>query len=477
MDGMGGRAGQLALKIIKYAQSAVLMNMRFLSPALFRFRYLAAEDFMVSGGAALATDGSDLYYDPYALIGGYREEPPSLARALLHTVLHCVFAHPFVTAALNRNLWDLSCDIAIERIISEFGVNSLSCKKEIEQAEPIKTLDAHIKPFTAEKIYRYFLDNPENAGQFLESAQIFSADDHVLWYKFKKQNDDNGDDGENDDEDEDEADGESGGDAESDDSDDTENGGGSTREELKELWKDIAGRIQVDIETFSKEHGDQAGTMMQNIKDVTREKYDYAAFLRRFSVLGEAVRINDEEFEYIYYTYGLKLYGKMPLIEPLEYKEVHLIKDFVVAIDTSGSVQGELVQAFMKKTYNILKQTESFFMRINLYIIQCDAQIQEVKKIAALEEFDDYLKTTTIKGLGGTDFRPVFGYVDELIKKGELANLRGLVYFTDGYGTFPEHKPAYDAAFVFVDEIHGEFINPRIPPWAMKLVLKPDEIS
>jgi predicted metal-dependent peptidase len=51
----------------------------------------------------------------------------------------------------------------------------------------------------------------------------------------------------------------------------------------------------------------------------------------------------------------------MPLIEPLEYKEVRRIKDFVIAIDTSGSVSGEEVQTFLQKTYNILLQENSFF--------------------------------------------------------------------------------------------------------------------
>lgn len=54
----------------------------------------------------------------------------------------------------------------------------------------------------------------------------------------------------------------------------------------------------------------------------------------------------------------------MPLIEPLEYKDVKRIKEFVIAIDTSGSTSGELVQRFVEKTYNILKQEESFFSKL-----------------------------------------------------------------------------------------------------------------
>ncbi|MCQ2559045.1 MAG: VWA-like domain-containing protein, partial [Oscillospiraceae bacterium] len=232
-------------------------------------------------------------------------------------------------------------------------------------------------------------------------------------------------------------------------------------------------KLQMDMETFSKNQGDRAGGLMQNLKEVNREKYDYTAFLKKFAVMGEAMKINDDEFDYIFYTYGLKLYKKVPLIEPLEYKEVKKIKEFVIAIDTSGSTSGDLVQTFLQKTYNILKSTESFFSRINLHIIQCDAEIQEDAKITTQEEFDSYLKHMKIRGLGGTDFRPVFQYVDQLQKAGEFTNLKGLIYFTDGWGTFPARKPDYDTAFVF---IRDDYYNPEIPSWAIKLVLEKEDI-
>lgn len=231
--------------------------------------------------------------------------------------------------------------------------------------------------------------------------------------------------------------------------------------------------MQIEIEAFSKEKGDTRGSFIQNLNAVNREKYDYTQFLKKFSVMGEAMRVNDDEFDYIFYTYGLKLYERMPLIEPLEYKEVKRIKEFVIAIDTSGSVSGELVQKFIQKTYNILKNEESFFTKINLHIIQCDTDIQEDRKITSQEEFDDYLATMKLHGFGGTDFRPVFAYVDKLIQSKEFTNLKGLIYLTDGYGDFPARKPPYETAFVFIDD---EYNNPDVPPWAIKLVLPSDEI-
>ena len=250
----------------------------------------------------------------------------------------------------------------------------------------------------------------------------------------------------------------------------------SASQPLKHEWRDVAEHIQVDLEHFAESRrmqGLMPGGFIQNLREVNRERYDYTAFLKKFAVMGEAMRVNDDEFDYIYYTYGLKLYKKLPLIEPLEYKEIKAVKEFVIAIDTSASTSGELVQRFVQKTYNILKQEESFFTKINLHIIQCDAAIQEDKKITSQEEFDNYLKTMQIRGLGGTDFRPVFSCVDRLIKEKEFTNLKGMIYFTDGWGTFPARQPDYQAAVVYVGE---DYNNPQVPVWAIRLVLRPEEI-
>ena len=213
---------------------------------------------------------------------------------------------------------------------------------------------------------------------------------------------------------------------------------------------------------------------MAVLGEVNREKVDYAAFLRRFAVLGENVQINDDEFDYVFYTYGMKLYGRMPLIEPLEYKEVKRVREFVIALDTSESVAGELVQTFVNKTWNILKQTDNFFTKVNVHIIQCGAKVEEDVRITSQDEFDAYMQRMVLRGFGGTDFRPVFKHVDELVAQHEFSNFKGLIYFTDGYGTFPAVSPEYESAFVFVD--NGREI-PDVPPWAVKILMTQTDIE
>ena len=248
---------------------------------------------------------------------------------------------------------------------------------------------------------------------------------------------------------------------------------GEEQKELEDRWKEISERMLVDLETASREWGDRSDAMVQGIKKVNRDKYDYATFLEKFSTLREDIQINDDEFDYVYYTLGMERYGNIPLIEPLEYKEVRKVRDFVIAIDTSGSCAGEVVQKFLDKTFSIFSQQENFFRKINLHIIQCDAEIQEAVKITDKTEFEDYIRNLEFKGFGGTDFRPVFAYVDHMLEEGEFDDLKGLIYFTDGNGTYPKRRPAYETAFIFVDDDEFEY---QVPGWAMKLVLETGDI-
>ena len=80
-------------------------------------------------------------------------------------------------------------------------------------------------------------------------------------------------------------------------------------------------------------------------------------------MLKEEVSIDPDAFDPVFYTFGLEMYGNMPLIEPLETREVHRIEDFVIVIDTSMSCSGELVLRFLEETCSVLSSSESFFIR------------------------------------------------------------------------------------------------------------------
>ena len=246
-------------------------------------------------------------------------------------------------------------------------------------------------------------------------------------------------------------------------------------EQSEKDWEDIAKQIEMNLETFSKEWGEEAGSLMASLSIANRKKYDYTSFLQRFMTTSEDMKVNDDEFDLIFYTYGLKLYGNMPLIEPLEYKDTERIRDFVIAIDTSESVRGDLVRRFLEHTFSILKKSESFGNEVNIHVIQCDAKVQTDDKITDLRDVDALMEKFYIRGMGGTDFRPVFDYIERLRREEDLTNLKGMLYFTDGIGRFPEKTPDYDVAFVFMD--NEEAFSPKVPPWAMKVVLDEQGIN
>ena len=467
------KAAKLSNRIIHLAQNTLLLNLRFMDSAIFRLSPKAAE-------TTLATDGRYIYYGTEYILKRYKSEQNQVVRDVLHVILHCIFRHSFVGSSIDIPIWNLAADIAVEEIIRSLNIQNVFTNNAKAQEKILDDLRGSMKTLSAEHIYRYYKDKGIDYLQAEKIRTLFISDDHSNWYNPEEQFRLSGQQSNNSSSQKQngssrQKDAPSGDNSSQADENDTATSPSleTSKEELEKEWESVSRRIQMDMETFSKDRGSQAGNMIQQLRELNRERYNYDVFLKKFAVMGEAMQINDDEFDYIFYTYGLKLFGNVPLIEPLEYKDVKRVREFVVAIDTSGSTSGELVQRFLEKTYNILKNTESFFSKINLHIIQCDAAIQEHIKITNQAEFDDYIKGLTIKGLGWTDFRPVFTLVDDLIAQGEFTHLKGMIYFTDGYGVFPSQKPTYETAFAF---IRNEYDNPEVPPWAIKLVLNNEDI-
>lgn len=501
----------VAHDILEEARSALAVHFRFLDQALWRMPLEPSFDMY-----GIASDGVRLVYDPVYVVDRFKISPNGVVRDVLHCLFHCIFRHPFMLYSVLRQVWDVSCDIAIEAMLLDLVGEAFPSNFDRRAREALKFIRTQIDgPVTAERLY-WFFSNDGSHIDLVSLSPMFRHDLHGLWYGAEEEQG-RGDmeatvsrdanaappegapaqqsleteqlDAVSDgpvavprpetEEEEAASPSDSSGENESPADGAESDAGGSQpdalpgptpeeRERAQREWEDVSRRMQVELETHLARQGEGAGNLIVGLAALNREKHDYGEFLRRFATLHERMKVNDNEFDYIYYTYGLKRYGNMPLIEPLEYKEDRQVHDFAIAIDTSESCSGAVVQAFMRKTYNILKQQESFNNRVNVHIIQCDAQVQEDTKITSLEQLELYLEDFELKGFGGTDFRPVFDYVDLLIEKGEFTDLRGLVYFTDGEGTFPRRAPRYDAVFAFLDDGYSD---PPVPPWALKVIL------
>ena len=463
-------ADELAAQVLLLAQSRLTADLRFLSSALEQLKPIPvpALDTLFAG------DGRCLYYCPETLLRTFRAQQSVPTRALLHVTLHFLLGHPFQRQEMDHRLWNLACDIAAEEVIRELEIPSCALPNDAAQDSWRSRLQDACPHLTAEAIYNFLLERQYPADVLAELTQLFSRDSHALWYAAPRPGSRPAPNGQLLPAGEDE-----------DLTNETELRKADTRDEtlqqmqqrqketLRKQWKQLARQAKTDLETFSRRHGKRAGALMDGLEPVTFEECDYTDFLRRFGAQNEVLQLSEDEFDLIYYTYGLRTYGNIPLVEPLEYRDDKRIREFVIAIDTSGSVQGDIVQSFLQRTCDVLRQSGSFTERVEIYLIQCDAEVQSVERLTSLDQLHELIPRLKLRGFGGTDFRPVFAYVDRLLEEKKLTNLNGLLYFTDGVGTYPEKSPAYKTAFIFNRDDH---ISPHVPSWAIRAVLTTDNI-
>ena len=447
-----GAADELAAKVLGLTRAALLADNHFLAAAIGRLR---TQPFDLQD--PLATDGRFLAYDASRLLGLFAQLQSPPTHDLLHAVVHCLFLHPYVDAAVDRRLWDLACDIAAERVVAEvLGVRP--GPGGLERVQVIQRIgrDLGRRP-DAERIYAQ-LRRGAWAAQVGHWTDLMHSDSHELWYASVTapgQGEGQGN-----------AEGEAGADQQS--TPREGRGAHASSDQQKNEWRNVATSMAVDLQTVSARRGQQLGGLVDDLHAACEKRVDYAHFLRRFAQPGEAMRVNDEEFDQVFYTYGLHLYKDVPLIEPLEYREERRIREFVIAIDTSESVQGQAVRQFVGATFDILATTRAFFEQVHVRILQCDQQVTSDERICSPAELERWGRSMLMKGGGGTDFRPAFAYVDALVEEGAFRNLAGMLYFTDGLGTYPDWIPTYPVAFVFYDEN----VKPEdVPPWAYQVNL------
>ncbi len=444
------RLGQIGQEILSICRDELYFSMRFMDVALSSFIYTMDPEVSPFG-----TDGSRIYYHPRELGGLYRENRILANRGYLHMVLHCIFRHIWKTGGDHtldirntggdnsdagdgdrKRYWDLSCDIAAEHIIDGCDLRPVRYSRSLLRRETYRKLELSGHVLNAERIYRLLSEWGLTEKELTMLEEEFYVDDHRYW------------------------------------------GNGDRRrppdQQMQKRWKDIDEKMETDLETFSKETAEQNGDFLDELKVENRGRHDYREFLRKFAVFREELKADPDTFDYGFYSYGMELYGNMPLIEPVETREAHRIEEFAVVIDTSMSCSGELIGRFLEETYRVLTENESFFRKVNIHIIQCDEKVHQDVQITSAEELEDYMEHFRLYGEGGTDFRPAFEYVEELREKKVFTDLKGMIYFTDGYGIYPAGTPAWKTAFVFLED---DYRDADVPPWALKLILRKEEIT
>lgn len=125
--------------------------------------------------------------------------------------------------------------------------------------------------------------------------------------------------------------------------------------------------------------------------------------------------------------------------------------NIVVAVDTSGSISNEELTKFTSETHSILTSVAS----VKMILIDCDIKIQNIVEIENGQSLDGTKlpwEGRPWTGRGGTSFIPVFEHVEEQGWNPEL-----LIYFTDGYGSFPTSEPMYPVVWIMTTDLQPPF--------------------
>ena len=249
--------GDAATEIVSAAASRLCLDMRFLSRAVLSLR-TAVEP----GEGRPCCDGRTVTFRRDTVISSFRNEPNSVTRDLAHSVLHCVLGHG---SPGNPPETDLAEDMLVEYVLDCLDTPHTSVPGRDDRMFACERQFAKAGAPSADLLSQVVRDT--SPWQLESHRKMFVRDDH------------------------------------------------SHRGALDDsVWRELSQQVMAEVEGFVRDDEGRTGALMSILRIRNRRRYDYRSFLRKFMTSRTVVRESQTEFDPIYYTYGLSVYGNMPLI-------------------------------------------------------------------------------------------------------------------------------------------------------------------
>lgn len=399
------------------------------------------------------TDGCSIFYSPIKTIKAFRSKRmKDLEYRYMHIMAHGLLGHYSMAEEYECNpLMHAVMDYKVYLFLLTLGMTN---------TEPPK-MGFGSSSKSLKKIYKDVSADIRQKKEMLETQKIIGQDDYKIWTRgrkyhmyFKAE--------------------EQGGEASS---------AADKWNKLRSSMLLKGGKGSGDLISEIKEQGNDSkgyGSESLSEEEVVRAKtfaqVEYKNVLRKFFKLRESSKENIEAIDKALYAWGFDQYGDVAFIEPEAESMKPQIETIVLAIDTSGSCEGDIIEQFMAESRELFRSISKVGFR-EFVVLQCDVSIQKAdtyKNPAQFPKMSDFNVGQKMYGFGGTDFNPVFDYVDELIQNGHEVDC--LIYLSDGMGRFPEKEPeGYKTFFVMP---YDEFDNNNIlfgditPDWVEKIYLK-----
>ena len=383
----------------------------------------------------LWTDGETLYYHPETVVRDYVARKDDIAAQILHIVIHGLMGHFTKRRGHNEAIFDAAADLKACDFMDRLDV-PLSKRWKVAEAKKLRAFEK-----ISLEVACQLPATEQQAAEMIESAAPFHMDDHRAWTK----NSGHG-------------------------------GAKALRGELEKMWNDVAVQVAQRMGgRTDKRYGHLSGKLSEYYCVAQESSVSYTEMLRRFCVKRERQEIDPDSINAIWYHVGMELMGDAPIVEPEEVREDAPALELAVALDTSGSCEGEIMRGFLSELLAILRDAGG--PRMEFTLIQCDAKIQSVQTLTREDTVEQVMRGMTISGFGGTDFRPVFEYIEKERAAADGKRFRGLLYLSDGCGSFPRQKPDYPVVFLFPEEegCGWGFGSGSVPAWVTRAYITEEQ--
>lgn len=388
---------------IKKANMGLILNKPFYASLLFSLEF--KED---SNCESCETNGKTLWYNPDFVSGLTTDE---LQGVLAHETLHVAYCHHTRRGKRDHTKWNVATDYAINALLLD---DKFVLPKD-------RLYEPGFKDKSAEEIYSLLPD---------EDSQKSDEDNQESERDNQKGDDQESDaDNQKSDENQKKDPGGCGGVVDAPTTDD---------KELEDLEFN-AQQAVIQAAFIAQAQSKCPEYIKRILDDILKPRINWKEALSQFL---STISRNDYSWLFPNTRYlhtGLYL----PSLRSEEPGRVILI------IDTSGSIDDELIKQFSGEVQEILN-----IFKISLTIIYCDDLVRSVQYL----EPDDEIKLEP-NGGNGTDFIPGFEYIEE-----NDLQPKAVVYLTDGYcKSFPEN-PEYPVLWAIYGYCNfkppfGEIIN------------------
>ena len=367
----------LALTNLQAAVARLVVSHGFFAGALLRKRMYAKEDLPMP---TIGTDGRDLYYDP-AFVAA--QNVPDLMALLVHEACHDLGLHSFRRGKRDELLtdpegthvvsaWNVACDHVVNEVVKECGLHLPA-----GGVEPIADT-------TPEALYEDIVKKAKKNGKKRGEGK---CDCNVMTPK------------------------------------------GANGEELSGAAKAEAEAEAKLTAAMTAELARRAGKLPAGLARLVgaalEERVPWPQIVSRFVTASSHMESAWRKPNRRYLTRGIVL----PSLWSPD------VPDFVLACDTSGSIDTRTLEKICGEVLHALSTCERRG-QTQLTVVWCDTEI-------SVQEDIQTEKDLRPQGGGGTMFSPVFTWVNE-----HKPLTKGVVYVTDGYCADFGETPEYPVLWV-----------------------------